>query len=103
MDIMNGCVLASQVSPQQLAACSAAGYAGNRNMFPQVAALGGADGGQFFGTPDPNPPPFSGLGQVPTSAQDATATVFTNGLEYAISGLVAALAVGLLYGGKKFQ
>ena len=98
---MNGCVLASQVSPQQLALCSQAGYAGNRNLFPAVAANGGANNGQYFGTPDPNPPAFTGLGQV--NAQTENANVFSAGLEYAISGLVAALAIGLLYGGKKFQ
>ena len=100
-DIRRGCVLASQVSPQQIIACAVAGYAGNLNLYPAIAAAGGADGGAYFGSVDLNPPPYSpsmGLGD---TAQDANANLFSNSLEYAISGLVGALAVALLWRGKK--
>jgi len=54
LDIRNGCVLGSQVSPDQLLACSQAGYAGNANLYAQFDI----DYGGFLGSPDPNPPPF---------------------------------------------
>jgi len=113
LDLMNGCVIQDQFSLEQLEACSMAGYQGNLNMFPAIEAQGGVLNGQFFGTPDPNPPPYtplmgendhppglSGFGQTET-AQQQTADLFTGSLQYAISGLVAALAVGLLYQGRK--
>ena len=104
LDIRNGCVLSSQVSLEQLEACSQAGYAGNLNMFPAIAAAGGAGGGQFFGTPQPNPPPYtpgmSGLGQ-DSSAQAANATIFSSAFEYVISGLVTVAAMAIFYKGRK--
>jgi hypothetical protein len=104
IDIRNGCVLSSQVSPQQLQACSEAGYAGNLNLFPAIAAAGGAGGGQFFGTPQPNPPPYtpgmSGLGQ-DTSAQSSNAGIFSSSIEYVISGVVAAMVLGIMLKGHK--
>jgi hypothetical protein len=45
------------VSAQQLYACSAAGYAGNLNLFANPAG-----GGPFLGTPQANPAPFTGAG-----------------------------------------
>ncbi len=62
--IRDGCVLSSQVSPAQLAACSSAGYAGNFNKYPAIAARGGAQGGKFFGDVNLSPAPASGLGDV---------------------------------------
>lgn len=62
--IGDGCVLSSQVSPAQLAACSAAGYAGNRNLYPAIAARGGAAGGKYFGDVNLAPAPETGLGDV---------------------------------------
>jgi hypothetical protein len=98
LDIMNGCVLSSQVDIQQLQACSAAGYAGNRNLYPAIAAKGGAGNGASFGTPDPNPAPYSpgmsGFGQ-DTSAQASNAGIFSSAFEYAISGLIAVVATTL--------
>lgn len=98
LDIMNGCVLASQVDPQQLLACSQAGYAGNRNLYPAIAAKGGAGGGAFLGFPDPSPVPYSpgmsGFGQ-DNSAQSANASIFSSAFEYALSGLIAVVATTL--------
>lgn len=98
LDIMNGCVLASQVDPQQLLACSQAGYAGNRNLYPAIAAKGGAGGGAFLGFPDPTPVPYSpgmsGFGQ-DNSAQSANASIFSSAFEYALSGLIAVVATTL--------
>ena len=105
IDIRNGCVLQSQVSPQQLQACSMAGYAGNLNLFPAIAAAGGAGGGQFFGTPEPNPPPYtpgmSGFGQTDSAAQESNAGIFSSSIEYVISGVVAAVALGIILKGRK--
>lgn len=104
IDIRNGCVLDSQVSPDQLQACAEAGYNGNLNLFPAIAAAGGAGGGAFFGTPDPNPPPYtpgmSGFGQ-DNSAQASNAGIFSNAIEYVISGVVAAIALGVILKGRK--
>ena len=104
IDIRNGCVLSSQVSPAQLQACSEAGYAGNLNLFPAIAAAGGAGGGQFFGTPQPNPPPYtpgmSGLGQ-DAAAQAANAGIFSSAFEYVISGLVTVAAMAIFFKGRK--
>ena len=104
LDIMNGCVLSSQVSPEQLQLCSAAGYVGNKNLFPAVAAAGGANGGAYFGTPDPNPAPYSpgmsGLGQNQTllnEAQAANAGVFDNVLESIITAAATAVALTILW------
>lgn len=109
LDIMNGCVLPSQVSPQQLQICSQAGYAGNRSLFPAIAAAGGAGGGAYFGTPEPNPPPYtgsgmSGLGQDDSAAvEEANAGVFSSAIESIITGVVAALALGVILKSKKFS
>ena len=109
LDIMNGCVLPSQVSPQQLQICSQAGYAGNRSLFPAIAAAGGAGGGAYFGTPEPNPPPYtgsgmSGLGQDDSAAVEvANAGVFSSAIESIITGVVAALALGVILKSKKFS
>lgn len=106
---MNGCVLPSQVSPQQLQICSQAGYAGNRSLFPAIAAAGGAGGGAYFGTPEPNPPPYtgsgmSGLGQDDSAAVEAAdAGVFSSAIESIITGVVAALALGVILKSKKFS
>ena len=63
LDIRNGCVLSSQVTPAQLLACAAAGYVGNLNRYPAIAAAGGARGGMFLGDPLPNPPQYNiGMG-----------------------------------------
>ena len=109
LDVMNGCVLPSQVSPQQLQICSQAGYAGNRSLFPAIAAAGGAGGGAYFGTPEPNPPPYtgsgmSGLGQDDSAAVEAAnAGVFSSAIESIITGVVAALALGVILKSKKFS
>jgi len=63
LDIRNGCILSTQVTPAQLLACAAAGYVGNLNRYPAVAAAGGARGGAFLGAPLPDPPPYNiGMG-----------------------------------------
>jgi len=63
IDIRNGCVLSSQVTPAQLLACAAAGYVGNLNKYPAIAGAGGAQGGKFLGAPLPNPPQYNiGMG-----------------------------------------
>ncbi len=125
LDIMRGCVLSSQVSPAQLQACSEAGYAGNENLFPAIAAAGGAGGGAYFGTPEPNPAPYggsgrpvgvpapvpinypgfgpmgvSGLGQDP-AAQAANASIVSNAFEYVIAGLVTVAAMAILSKSRK--
>ena len=125
LDIMRGCILASQVSAAQLQACSEAGYAGNQNLFPAIAAAGGAGGGAYFGTPQPGPSPYqgsglpagvpapvpinyagygpmgvSGLGQ-DSAAQTANATIFSNSFEYIVSGLVTVAALAILSKGIK--
>ena len=82
-----------------------AGYAGNLNLFPAIAAGGGAGGGQFFGTPEPNPPPYtpgmSGFGQTDSAAQESNAGIFSSSIEYVISGVVAAVALGIILKGRK--
>jgi hypothetical protein len=59
--IQSGCVLSSQVSPAQLAACSKAGWAGNFNQYPALAARGGAQGGKYFGDVNLSPSSPAGL------------------------------------------
>lgn len=59
--IRDGCVLSSQVSLEQLQACSAAGWAGNRNLYPAIAARGGSQNGKYFGALNLNPPRANGL------------------------------------------
>jgi hypothetical protein len=54
LDIRNGCVFSDQVSPQQLLACSQAGYGGNANLYAQFDI----DRGGSFGSPDLSPVPF---------------------------------------------
>lgn len=58
LDIRRGCVDASQVTTDQLVACSQAGYAGNENFFPCVLAQPNLP---FLGAPMPNPPPYSSV------------------------------------------
>lgn len=58
--LRDGCVLSSQVSPEQLFACSQAGYAGNLNLYPNVVKCGGAQKGKFFGTVNLSPAAFDG-------------------------------------------
>jgi hypothetical protein len=105
LDIRNGCVLPSQVTPQQVYLCSQAGYVGARSMYPAIAAAGGAGGGAFFGTPDPDPIPYnpagmSGLGQ-DSAVQTANSSVFSSAIESVITGLVAAAALGVILKGRK--
>ena len=104
LDIRRGCVLSSQVDPAQLQACSEAGYAGNENLFPMIAAHGGAMNGEFFGSPDPNPAPFvpgmAGLGQ-DALAQAANANIFSSAFEYVIAGLVTVAAMAILSKSRK--
>ena len=99
LDIRRGCVLSSQVDPAQLQLCSQAGYAGNENLFPMIAAHGGVLNGEFFGTPDPNPPPYNagmgGFGQ-DSAAQAANAGIFSSAFEYVIAGLVTVAAMAIL-------
>lgn len=110
LDIMNGCVLSSQVSPQQLQLCSAAGYVGNKNLFPAIAAAGGVENGEYFGTPDPNPTPYSpgmsGLGQNQTLSNEAAlqasnAGLFDNVLESIITAAATAAALAILWKQKR--
>ena len=104
LDIRRGCVLSSQVDPAQLQLCSQAGYAGNENLFPMIAAQGGAMNGEFFGTPDPNPAPYNagmgGFGQ-DASAQAANAGIFSSAFEYVIAGLVTVAAMAILSKSRK--
>lgn len=104
IDIRNGCVLSSQVSQQQLEACSEAGYAGNLSMYPQIAAAGGVLGGEYFGTPEPNPPPYTpgmtGLGQDAAAIANANAGVFSSAIESVITAVVTAVALGMMWKGK---
>lgn len=104
LDIMNGCVLPGQVSPEQLQACAQAGYSGNRNLYPAIAAAGGAEGGAFFGTPDPNPTPYtgsgmSGFGQSP--AQQSNSALFGGIFESIMTAVATAAAIGILWKGRK--
>lgn len=88
--LRDGCVLSSQVSPEQLYACSKAGYAGNLNKYPAIAARGGAQGGKFFGSLNLNPAPFSpGLGG--TAAASSTRAIAS------VVGIIGLLAGGLLW------
>ena len=57
LDLKRGCVVSSQVSLEQMAACSQAGYAGNEGFFPCLIAQG--PNLPFLGTPMPNPPQYS--------------------------------------------
>jgi hypothetical protein len=103
LDLMNGCVLSSQVTPAQLAACSAAGYAGNRNLFPAIAAKGGANGGAFLGAPNLSPAPYSpgmsGFGQA--DVQAANAGFFDNIFEGVVTAVATAAALAILWRNKK--
>lgn len=104
LDLRNGCVMASQVSPEQLQICSQAGYAGNLNKFPQIAMRGGVNDGEYFGTPDPTPPPFnpgmSGFGDSP--AQTANAALFAGIFEGAVSAIATTVALAILLKGHRF-
>lgn len=84
--LRDGCYLSSQVSSQQLLACAKAGWVGNRNLYPWLLARGGAGGGAFFGTPQPNPPQYSGsgMGFFDSGLFDTSSWGLT---EYAIVGL----------------
>ena len=67
---------------------------------------GGAQGGAYFGTPEPNPPPYtgsgmSGFGQDAAAVEAANAGIFSSVLESVITGVVAAIALGLVLKGKK--
>jgi hypothetical protein len=93
------------VTPQQVQICSQAGYVGARSLYPATAAAGGAGGGAFFGTPDPNPIPYnpagmSGLGQ-DSAVQTANSSIFSSAIESVITGLVAAAALGVILKGRK--
>ena len=105
VDIMNGCVLDSQVSQQQLMACSQMGYAGNRGLFPAIQAQGGVLNGQYFGTTEPNPPQYEGSGMDgfghDASAQAANASIFSSAFEYVIAGLVTVAAMAILSKSRK--
>jgi hypothetical protein len=57
LDVKRGCVMSSQVSPQQMAACSQAGYTGNEAFFPCLIPKGPQL--PYLGTPMPNPPQYS--------------------------------------------
>lgn len=104
LDIMNGCVLPGQVSPEQLQACAQAGYSGNRNLYPAIAAAGGAEGGTFFGTPDPNPTPYTGSGMSgfgQTAAQQSNSALFGGIFESIMTAIATAAAIGILWKGRK--
>ncbi len=45
VDLRNGCVLSSSVSPAQLLACAQQGIVGNYNLYPAIAATGGMSPG----------------------------------------------------------
>ncbi len=60
--LRDGCVVQSQVTSDQLAACARAGWSGNRNLFPWVAARGGVQNGAYFGNVNLAPLPASGVG-----------------------------------------
>ena len=57
LDLKRGCVMSSQVSLEQMAACSKAGYAGNEAFFPCLIPQ--SPNLPYFGTPMPNPPQYS--------------------------------------------
>jgi hypothetical protein len=59
-DLRDGCVAQSQLSPQQVYACSASGWVGNRNLYPDVLAYGSLP---YLGDVDLNPPQYApGMG-----------------------------------------
>jgi hypothetical protein len=71
LDMKRGCVMSSQVSLEQMAACSAAGYAGNEDFFPCLVPQG--PNLPYLGTPMPNPPPYSSVASqdvLPPSSQN---------------------------------
>lgn len=105
LDIRNGCVLPSQVSPEQLQICSQAGYAGARSLYPQIAAHGGVSNGEFFGTPEPNPPPYDPMGMSgfgDSAAQSANANLFSGIFEGVVGAIATTVALAILMKGKKF-
>lgn len=81
-DLRSGCVQQVQVSPQQLFACSQAGYAGNEDRF-----AGGAAGGAYLGSPDLNPAPAAGVSGV--TSNDEGSGAFWGGLALAAFTLYA--------------
>ena len=58
-DLQSGCVLASQVDPQQVMLCALRGWSGNRNLYPWIASTPGLP---YLGMVDPNPPYVGGGG-----------------------------------------
>ncbi len=57
LDLKRGCVMSSQVSLEQVVACSKAGYSGNEAFFPCLIPQG--PNLPYLGTPMPNPPQYS--------------------------------------------
>lgn len=57
-DLRAGCVLQYQVSPEQLLACAMAGWSGNQNRYPSIAARSDLP---FLGSVDLNPPAATGV------------------------------------------
>lgn len=97
--LRDGCFLSSQVSSAQLLACAQAGWGGNRNLYPAVLARGGAAGGQYLGTPQPNPPQYSGSGMgLFDSGMDFTGWGVP---EYALAGLGLYAAYQVLFNVKR--
>ena len=82
---------------EQLFLCSKAGWAGNRNLYSEVLARGGAQNGKYFGLLNPAPDP-------PTSA-DLAAAAGLSGFELDSGGIplfafgLAAFAALVLFGG----
>jgi hypothetical protein len=95
LDLRRGCVSSSQVTAAQLLACAQAGYSGNENFFPCVLAALPTNPPQY-GTPMPNPPPYSSV-----QAQDVPASGLSglgcdgSGSILGVLGLALGIAGGL--------
>jgi len=98
LDLLNGCVSSTQVTPEQQLACSLAGYAGNRNRYPAIAALPNKP---FLGSVDLHPVRYDPVGMGDVSAPLTPGS----SLDFSPSGSLLGGFIGLqvpnwlLYGG----
>ena len=94
LDIANGCIRSDQVSPEQLFACSQAGYAGNRDLYANNPP-------GFFGSPNLAPAPFS-PDMLPRSVGVSGTDVLTGGAGSGVFWGSLALGVFSLWAAREF-
>lgn len=96
--LRDGCVSQNQTTMEQVYLCSAAGWAGNRNLYPEVLARGGAQNGKYFGLLNgaPDPPTGADVAAVGMSGLDLS----SGGASLLCFGLAAFAAV-MVFGGRR--